>query len=110
MQSGQCTVTAIGRGFDSEASEKHGIKWAERLLKNEVLQTEAPLIYNEMPRILHQGKQLLTLVDWSNTDTEKRHFILSASRALEGRPLTLHRWLYRWTSIRAHTYRYFYTG
>ena len=61
MQNGQCTVTAIGRGFDSETSEKHGIKRADRLLKNEALQAEAPLIYGEMTRLLRQGKQPLIL-------------------------------------------------
>ncbi|MCR9297687.1 IS4 family transposase [Vibrio fluvialis] len=90
MQNGQCTVTAIGRGFDSKTSEKHGIKRADRLLKNEALQAEAPLIYAEMTRLLRQGKQPLILVDWSNADTEKRHHILRASLALEGRSLTLH--------------------
>jgi len=90
MQNGQCTVTAIGRGFDSGTSEKHGIKRADRLLKNEALQSEAPLIYGEMTRLLRQGKQPLILVDWSNADTEKRHHILRASLALEGRSLTLH--------------------
>jgi hypothetical protein len=60
------------------------------LLRNEALQAEAPLIYGEMTRLLRQGKQPLILVDWSNADTEKRHFILRASLALEGRPLTLH--------------------
>lgn len=90
MQNGQCTVTAIGRGFDSKTSEKHSIKRADRLLKNEALQAEAPLIYGEMTRLLRQGKQPLILVDWSNADTEKRHHILRASLALEGRSLTLH--------------------
>lgn len=90
MQNGQCTVTAIGRGFDSKTSEKHGIKRADRLLKNEALQAETPLIYAAMTRLLRQGKQPLILVDWSNADTEKRHHILRASLALEGRPLTLH--------------------
>jgi hypothetical protein len=90
MQNGQCTVTAIGRGFDSGTSEKHGIKRADRLLKNEALQAEAPLIYGGMTRLLRQGKRPLILVDWSNADTKKRHFILRASLALEGRPLTLH--------------------
>ena len=90
MQNGQCTVTAIGRNFDSETSEKHGIKRADRLLRNEALQAEAPLIYAAMTRLLRQGQKPLILVDWSNADTEKRHFILRASLALEGRPLTLH--------------------
>ncbi len=90
MQNGQCTVTAIGRGFDSKTSEKHSIKRADRLLKNEALQAETPLIYAAITRLLIQGKQPLILVDWSNADTEKRHHILRASLALEGRPLTLH--------------------
>jgi len=90
MQNCQCTVTAIGRNFDSETSEKHGIKRADRLLRNEALQAEAPLIYAAMTRLLRQGQKPLILVDWSNADTEKRHFILRASLALEGRPLTLH--------------------
>lgn len=29
MQNGQCTVTAVGRDFDSGTSEKHGIKRVE---------------------------------------------------------------------------------
>ena len=90
MQHGRCTVTAIGRGYDSDTCEKHGIKRADRLLKNEALQAEAPLIYGEMTRLLRQAKQPLILVDWSNADTEKRHHILRASLALEGRSLTLH--------------------
>ncbi len=90
IQHGRCTVTAIGRGYDGDTSEKHGIKRADRLLKNEALQAEIPLIYGAMTRLLRQGKQPLILVDWSNADTEKRHHILRASLALEGRPLTLH--------------------
>ncbi|HGF7533989.1 TPA: IS4 family transposase [Vibrio cholerae] len=90
MQNGQCTVTASGRDFDSGTLERHGIKRADRLLRNKALQTEAPLLYGTMTRLLRQGKQPLILVDWSKADTEKRHFILRASLALEGRPLTLH--------------------
>ena len=33
IQHALCTVTAIGLDFDSETSEKHGIKCADRLLK-----------------------------------------------------------------------------
>jgi len=40
MQNGQCTITAIGRGFDGKTSEKHGMKRADRLLKNEALPAE----------------------------------------------------------------------
>lgn len=60
------------------------------MLSNTALQAEAPLIYGAMTHLLRQGKQPLILVDWSNADKAKRHHILRASLALEGRPLTLH--------------------
>ena len=90
MKKGCCTVTAIGREYENQENEKHGIKRADRLLSNTALQAEAPLIYGAMTRLLRQGKQPLILVDWSNADKAKRHHILRASLALEGRPLTLH--------------------
>ena len=39
--------------------------------------------------VLVQTKLILILVVWSNADNKKRHFILRASLALEGRSLTL---------------------
>ena len=89
LQNGQCTVTAIGRGIDSPATEKHCIKRADRLLSNTAMQQDVPYFYTALTRSLVQGKQPLILVDWSNADSKKQHFILRASMALEGRALTL---------------------
>ena len=38
LTNGQCTVTAIGRGIDSDASERHCIKRADRLLSHTTMQ------------------------------------------------------------------------
>ena len=59
------------------------------MLSNEAFQSDIPLIYAALTKALVQTKQPLILVDWSNADNKKRHFILRASLALEGRSLTL---------------------
>ncbi|WP_445427447.1 IS4 family transposase [Alishewanella sp. HL-SH05] len=85
----RCTVTAIGRAMPG-SSDKVSIKRADRLLSNTNLQRELPLIYAAMTRSIVSSKsQPLILVDWSNADTAKRHFILRASMATDGRALTL---------------------
>lgn len=90
LQHQRCTVTAIGRGIDSDTCEKHSIKRADRLLSNNKLLAEMPCIYALMTRaILANSKHPIILVDWSNADTRKQNHILRASLALEGRSLTL---------------------
>lgn len=89
LTNGQCSVTAIGRGIDSDAQEKHCIKRADRLLSHITMQQEVPVFYAAMTGALVKGKQPLILVDWSNADKERRHFILRASLAVEGRAMTL---------------------
>lgn len=84
-----CTVTAIGRAMPG-SSDKVSIKRADRLLNNPNLQRELPLIYAALTASIvgHKTKPMI-LVDWSNVDTAKRHFILRASIAADGRALTL---------------------
>ena len=89
LTNGQCSVTAIGRGIESLAQEKHCIKRADRLLSHTTMQQEVPVFYAAMTAALVKGKQPLILVDWSNADKERRHFILRASLAVEGRAMTL---------------------
>jgi hypothetical protein len=60
----KCTVTAIGRGIQSAATEKSCIKSADRLLSNEVLQADIPLIYAALTKVSVRIKQPLFLVDW----------------------------------------------
>ena len=89
LTNGQCSVTAIGRGIESDAQEKHCIKRADRLLSHTTMQQTVPFFYAAMTSAIVKGKQPLILVDWSNADKERRHFILRASLAVEGRAMTL---------------------
>lgn len=85
------SVTSIGRGISSSAKEKHNIKRADRLLSNSNLQTEAVGIYGLIGRLFTSatGKPIIH-VDWSDLDEYKRHFLLRASLAFEGRSITLY--------------------
>jgi hypothetical protein len=89
VSNGKCTVTAISRGIQSAATEISCIKRAVRLLSNDAFHNEIPLIYAGSTSSLIHTKQPLILVDWSNADDKKRHMLLRASLALEGRSLTL---------------------
>jgi hypothetical protein len=75
--------------FKVSPLKKSCIKRANRLLSNIAFQAKIPLIYSALTKAIIQTKQPLILVDWSHTDDKKRHFILRASLALEGRSLTL---------------------
>lgn len=84
------SVTSIGRNVDSKTSEKHQIKRSMRLCSNPHLQSEIGTIYSLMSHYLIGGQQRpVILVDWSDLDPRKQHFLLRASVAIEGRSLTL---------------------
>ncbi len=53
------------------------------------MQADIPQFYAVLTKVLVQGEQPVILIDWSNADNKKRHFILRVSLALEGRLLTL---------------------
>jgi hypothetical protein len=85
------TVTHLGRAIRSEAKEKHCIKRADRLLSNRRLQGERVEIYSALTQSLIGNKQRpVIIVDWSDMDECKRHFLLRASVPIEGRSLTLY--------------------
>lgn len=89
---GQClTVTGLGRAIQSEAKPKHCIKRADRLLSNTHLQSEYLSIYSAITAQLIGHKQRpVILIDWSDMDGCKRHFLLRASVPVEGRAHTLY--------------------
>lgn len=91
LSGSSATVTAMGRGIASKAREKHCIKQADRLLSNTHLQQESSAIYQALIRHLLQAVQRpVILVDWSDMDPYKRHFLLRAALAFRGRSLTLY--------------------
>ncbi len=85
------TVTGIGRGINSKAKEKHNIKRADRLCSNPHFQQELKGLYNTLCGDWTAPlSQPVILVDWSDLDEYKRHFLLRASLVVSGRPVTLY--------------------
>jgi len=85
------SVTSIGRGISSPTYEKHCIKRADRLLSNRHLVNELPYFYTAMSYLFGRVSSTpVILVDWSDLDEYKRHFLLRASVVLSGRTLTLY--------------------
>lgn len=90
MSGADLSVTSLGRHIQSKTSEKHQIKRSMRLCSNNHLHQEADTVYAIMTqRLIGQQTRPIILVDWSNLDTRKQHFLLRASLALKGRSLTL---------------------
>ncbi len=85
-----CSVTGLGRNINSQTSEKHQIKRSMRLCSNPNLHCEISTIYSLTAQCLigHQQRPII-LVDWSDLDPRKQHFLLRASVAVEGRSLTV---------------------
>jgi len=85
------SVTGLGRAIDSEAKEKHCIKQADRLIGNTHLHRDYRDVYASFARlILGPTTRPVILVDWSDLDGGKNHFLLRASVAVDGRALTLY--------------------
>ena len=91
LSGARLTVTALGRSIASRAKQKHCIKRADRLLSNTHVHRERSAIYAELVRRLIGGCQRpIILVDWSDLDDCKRHFLLRAAVAVKGRSFTLY--------------------
>lgn len=85
------TVTDLGRSIKSNTSHKHGIKRADRLLSNPHLHNECIDIYHALShQIIGAQKRPVVLVDWSDMDEYKQHFLVRAAFVAEGRSMTLY--------------------
>lgn len=85
------TVTGLGRAIDSDAMEKHCIKRSDRLIGNEHLYNEFRDVYHSFSLVIIGAVQRpVILIDWSDLDSYKRHFLLRASVAVDGRALSLY--------------------
>jgi len=85
------SVTGLGRAIQSDAKEKNCIKRADRLIGNHHLYAEHRDIYHLFANMILGGTtRPVILVDWSDLDPNKRHYLLRASVAVEGRCLTLY--------------------
>ena len=85
------TVTALGRGLDSTAKEKHRIKRIDRLLSNPHLDAARMKVYAYFAACLvSANSRPVILIDWSDLDGAKRYFLLRAAVPVSGRALTLY--------------------
>jgi len=85
------SVTGLGRAIESHAKEKHCIKRADRLLSNPNLYAEHRNVYHTIIQlVIGSIRRPLILIDWSDLDGKKEHFLLCASLALEGRSIILY--------------------
>ncbi len=88
----QClTMTNIGRAIRSDAKEKHCIKRADRLLSNHHLHAQRRSVYARVSQaLLGCATRPVILVDWSDLDNHRRHFLLRFSLSIPGRSMTLY--------------------
>ncbi|MFT6898981.1 MAG: hypothetical protein ACJA13_003412 [Paraglaciecola sp.] len=89
------SVTSMGRGIDSPAHEKNSIKRADRLCSNSHLVLEPDYLYTAICCLCARSfsrplSRHVILVDWSDLAKYKRHFLLRASLAFDGRSITLY--------------------
>jgi hypothetical protein len=75
LQGNAATVTSIGRGIESNTTDKHSIKRADRMCFNHNLLNESDGIYSAICGLFcsHFFRPII-LVDWSDLDEYKRHF------------------------------------
>ena len=84
-------LTAIGRHLMSECSDKHAIKRVDRLLGNNGLVNERADLYKwQAHKLMGRKKHPLILLDYSDVNAQRTHFILRAAVALKGRSLVVY--------------------
>ena len=91
LNGASATVTALGRGIASPAKEKHRIKRADRLLSNRHLHAQTLTLYQQLAKFtVGKAKRPILLVDWSDLDEHKGHFLLRATLVSHRRGLCLY--------------------
>ncbi|EAY9564581.1 hypothetical protein BA086_21075 [Salmonella enterica] len=87
------TLTSIGRYLPGAAQVKNKIKRVDRLLGNESLHCDIPLIFKGFINMLTQKLSLCVIaVDWSGYPSQEYH-VLRASLLCDGRSLPLLSWI-----------------
>jgi hypothetical protein len=83
------SLTSIGRFMPGGAQVKNKIKRADRLLGNQALQKDVPLIFSNIISMLTSRLSLCVIaVDWSGYPTQDFH-VLRASLVCDGRSIPL---------------------
>ncbi|MDE8741458.1 IS4 family transposase [Pectobacterium polaris] len=87
------TLTSIGRYLPGSAQVKNKIKRVDRLLGNESLHRDIPLIFKRIISMLTRQLPLCVIaVDWSGYPSQEHH-VLRASLICDGRSIPLLSWI-----------------
>jgi len=87
------TLTSIGRYLPGPAQVKNKITRVDRLLGNESLHRDIPLIFSNIIAMLTSQLSLCVIaVDWSGYPSQEHH-VLRASLLCDGRSLPLLSWI-----------------
>lgn len=87
------TLTSIGRYLPGAAQVKNKIKRVDRLLGNESLHRDIPLIFRNIITMLTSRLSLCVIaVDWSGYPSQEYH-VLRASLICDGRSIPLLSWI-----------------
>ncbi|HCI9682706.1 TPA: IS4 family transposase [Klebsiella pneumoniae] len=87
------TLTSIGRHLPGAAQVKNKIKRIDRLLGNEALHRDIPLIFKNIISMLTSRLALCVIaVDWSGYPSQEHH-VLRASLICDGRSIPLLSWI-----------------
>lgn len=87
------TLTSIGRYLPGPAQVKNKIKRVDRLLGNESLHRDIPLIFRNIIAMLTSQLSLCVIaVDWSGYPSQEHH-VLRASLLCDGHSLPLLSWI-----------------
>ncbi len=83
------TLTSIGRFLPGNAQVKNKIKRIDRLMGNEVLHRDIPMIFRNITSMLTRQLSLCVIaVDWSGYPSQEHH-VLRASLLCDGRSIPL---------------------
>jgi len=93
MNGASLTLTSIGRHLPGMAQVKNKIKRVDRLLGNDSLHRDIPLIFKNIISMLTSQLSLCIIaVDWSGYPSQEYH-VLRASLLCDGRALPLLSWI-----------------
>lgn len=85
------TLTSLGRHLPGRCQQKNKIKCVDRLLGNPRLHKEIIGVYRALCHGVLRGRERpVILVDWSDCTPGRKHLMLKAAVAIEGRALTLY--------------------
>lgn len=96
LKSKKLSVTAIGRGIESETTDKYRIKRVDRLVSNHLLENNREIFYKDLcKKVVPKSGWCSILVDTSCLTADSEFQIIRASLAGDGRAFTLFEMVYR---------------